>query len=195
MCTVDKKTCPDKLVVAIGLCKLRPCFTNAVPVCRRVEDQHVLHLVVTLAQPPAEQRGLRPGALTQARPIGFACVLQCRVLRRDTAVDDADDYAVAVETLGTTQASRRIEQPEGIGTEIRRKRAYLVFPYAQHFWHMFDLIGLCRCHARGEAVDGVTVTVNRLDVRTGAPDYFCLFSFQTQNMRLDRCIVLVENGY
>ena len=116
------------------------------------------------------------------------------MLWSDTAVDNADDYALAVQFRRTTQTNGGIEQPEEIGTEVSSKRAHLVFPDAQHFVHMFDLVGLRRCHTRGEAVQGVAITVNWFDARTGACNYIRLFSFQALHMRLDSCVVFVERG-
>ncbi len=190
---VHEKTRTDQLVVTVGVDKLRPGLAYAVPVLRwLVEDQFVFHPVVTPAQPAAEERHFRPGALAKFRTIGLARVLHGRVLRRNAAVDNADDDAVAAQSERAAQAIARIEQLEEVGTEVGRQRANLVFPDTQDLLHVFGLDGLRGRHARSKTVQRIAIAVNRLDVRADTQDDFCLLRCDLLNMRFDERAVLVE---
>ena len=188
----DEVAGADQFVVAVSLVEGLAGLANAIPVFGRLEHEFVFELVEAPAQPAPEKGHLGPGTAAQARPVGFLRVRHRRVLRVDAAVDEADDDAVAVQSLGAAQATVRIEQSQEAGTEIGRQRPDLVLPDVQDLRHVFEFVRLGGGHFRRKPVEAVKITVDLAGIGRGLHEELVLFGAQLFCVTRDRGTGLVE---
>ena len=126
--------------------------------------------------------------------VGFARIVKRRVLRRDAAVDEADDDAITVQPLNAAQPLFAIEQLEKSRAVTSGERADLVFPDVQDFGQVFEFLCLRRRHARGETVDAVLVAVDRLCIRPDPGQHALLGLDQARCILFDCGTAAIDTG-
>src|SRR5690606_31442354 len=120
----------DDLAVARALGKAGPRLAHAVPAFRRVEPQHGRRVAAQrMAEPAPEPRRARPAALARPRHLRLD-VEQRRMIRRDPAVDDADDHVLAVQAEIRAQAAVRLLEAQEDRAVVRLEPVVGVGPDA-----------------------------------------------------------------
>ncbi len=111
------------------------------------------------AKPQAEERARCPAALAELRH-AFLDVGQRRVVRRDTAVDDADDDALAAELEVRPQAAHLVFEPEKDRAVVGRQMQLFVGPNTLHCVVSRKLRYLRGRELGGESVQGIAKAVD-----------------------------------
>src|SRR5690606_32615693 len=127
---VDVIARADDLVAARALREARSGLTDAVEAYRRVEAQDRRRVAAhRVAEPAAEPRRPCPTALAGAGHPRLG-VEQRRMIRRDPAVDDADDHVFALQPEIRAQSAARILEPEEDRAVVRAEPLVGVRPDA-----------------------------------------------------------------
>ncbi len=116
------------------------------------------------------------------------------MLRRDAAVDDADDDAFPVQPARAAQAHLAFKQAKKPGAEIRGQRPDLVLPHLQHLGLVLEFQRLGGGHGGREAVQAVAIAVDLLRPRPQPRQNPVLLLHELRGIALDAGRVPVEGG-
>src|SRR5690606_23909263 len=123
-------------------------------------------------------------AFTGAWNVAFE-VEQCRMIRRDAAVDDADDHVLAAQTEVRAQAADRIFETEEHCAVVRLKLLIGVEPDALDVVPLSETGRLPRCEPCGEAVHRVTKTIELAAGRADFPEQPIVGLLEVLHVALD----------
>ena len=191
---VDEPARADQLVIAVGFLELLAGLAGTIPEFGLLEDRHVGELAKASTQPASQQRRFAPAAATGPGSIRLAGILKRRMFGRHAAVDDADDYTIAVKTFGAPQTNFCIEEFEKGRAVAQCHRTNLVFPDIEYLGEIFEFVRLGRAHARRKAIESVLIAVYFLNARAGLTQHLVLFVRELTSVRVELRAGLVKTA-